>query len=210
VAVTFAAVAVVSSTLLGLLAWQLVQQDRQLDEPRRRGLAEAAADSAAAHLAAVMGRMDAPRDGATVITIEPDRTSIGPAGSLPFVPTRPQLPEADAAVLQGAAALEFAGRPDLPRVIAAYRALSASGPPQDRAAALARLAPLLARSGDETGALRTYQQLGQFDDVAVGGLPASSSPAWGAGRSWRSRISQPISSRRRQRSRATSRAGDGR
>jgi hypothetical protein len=174
VAVTFGAVAVVSSILLGVLSWQLVQQDRQLDEPRRRGLAEAAADAAAATLAAALNRIETASDGGiTRLTIEPTRTSLEPAGSLPFVPTRPHLPEADPAGFAAASALEFAERPDLPRVLATYRTLSASGPPQNRAAALARLAPLLARSGDTSAALRVYEQLDGFDDVAVGGLPAS-------------------------------------
>jgi signal transduction histidine kinase len=201
VAVAFAAVAVVSCALLGVLAWQLVQQDRQLDEPRRRGLAEAAADTAAANLAAALARMDsarrtqAPGDaatqrdqrpdggqalqplaspaGVTVVTIEANRTSVEPAGSLPFVPTRAPLAEADATALRPAEVLEFAETPDLPRVIAAYRDLATTGPRQNRAAALARLAPLLARSGDVSGSLRAYDQLAGLEDVAVGGLPAS-------------------------------------
>jgi signal transduction histidine kinase len=182
VAVTFAAVAVVSSTVLGVLSWQLVQQDRQLDEPRRRGQAEAAADTAAASLAATLDRLDPASDrgqglqppvALTVLAIEPTRTSVHRAGSVPFVPTRPQLPEADAVALRAAEALEFAERPDPSRVIAAYRALAASGPPENRAAALARLAALLARSGDPTSAMRTYEQLDEFDNVAVVGLPAS-------------------------------------
>ena len=50
--------------------------------------------------------------------------------------------------------LEFAEPPDLPRVIGAYRTLAASDSPEIRAAALARLAPLLARNGDVPGSLR--------------------------------------------------------
>jgi hypothetical protein len=167
-------------------------------------MAEEAADTAAANLAAALARLDsasrtpAPGDAAarrgqrpdggqalqplaspagfTVVTIEADRTSVEPAGSLPFVPTRAPLAEADATALRAfrpAEELEFAETPDLPRAIAAYRDLATTGPPQNRAAALARLAPLLKQLGDVSGSLRTYDQLAALEDVAVGGLPAS-------------------------------------
>ena len=153
VAVTFAAVAVVSSILLGVLSWQLVQQDRQLDEPRRRGLAEAAADAAAASLAAALDRMGtAPTAGITLLTIEPTRTSLEPAGSLPFVPAAAPT-GGDPAVFAAASALEFAERPDLPRVLAHVSHALGERSAADRLPTLARLAPLLARSGDTSAAL---------------------------------------------------------
>jgi signal transduction histidine kinase len=193
VAVIFAVVAVVSSALLGWLAFQLVQQDRQLDEPRRRGLAEGAADTAATNLVRALDQFEAtlesnsgsrqvpPLVGVTVLAIEQAGTNTRPADSLPFGPTRPQLPEAVESAFAAASALEFAEPPDLQGAITAYRALSASGPPEQRAAALARLAPLLARSGDTSGGLGIYEQLDRFDGVAVGGLPASLVAKIGAG-----------------------------
>jgi signal transduction histidine kinase len=114
-----------------------------------------------------------PPSGVAIVAINQAGTVMQPAESLAFVPTRPQLPEADLAVFAAASALEHADPPDLPHAVDAYRTLSASGPRAQRATALARLAPVLARSGDTSGALRVYEQLDQFDDVAVGGLPAS-------------------------------------
>ena len=192
VAVAFAVVAIVSSALLGALAWQLVQQDRQLDEPRRRGLAEEAADTASANLAMALREFDAPLrdaspsdssslpDGVSLVSIGPTGTTMRPAGSLAFVPTRPPSREATEAAFAAVTALEYGDPPDLPGAIAAYRSLATSGPPEQRATALARLAPLLARSGDISGALAAREELDDFDDVSVGGLPAGLVSAVGA------------------------------
>jgi signal transduction histidine kinase len=178
----FAAVAVVSTSALGLLSWRLLQQDRLLEIPRRRGLLEAAADSAAAKMTAGLDRLAACAtesgspstplpEGASLVSLSPAGARISPPSSLPFVPARAPLPEADPALFADATRLEFGGS-DLEAARAAYDALSRHASRAVRATALARLAPVHVKRGDAAAAIRAYEALAALDDVGVGGLPA--------------------------------------
>ena len=181
VAVTFAAVALMSTGVLGLLSWQLLEQDRLLDGPRRRGLVETAADEAVVTMTKALVRLEAivngPASGPlpasiSLLAITSAGTTLSPGAGLPFVPTRPALREADLSVFSEAAALELA-KADAKGALATYRALAGQHDGAVRAGALARLAPLFAKLGDAPAALRAYDELAALDDVAVGGLPAS-------------------------------------
>jgi len=175
----FAVVAVVSAVALGLLSWQLFDQNRQLETPRRRGVLEAAADEATKTLTVTMGQLDAALNhaggtalplGVSVVTITSDRTTFGSNASLPFVPTR-SLREADAAIFAEATTLEFS-KDGRDRARAAYEALSTHSDSAVRATALNRLGAMRRQSGDFAGALRAYDAMSALDDVGVGGLPA--------------------------------------
>ncbi len=88
VVVTFAIVALVSTSVLGLLSWQLLENDRELDGPRLRGLVETAADEAVVTMTAALGRLDAvvsrqvagepPQRVSHVLTITPTGTTLHP------------------------------------------------------------------------------------------------------------------------------------
>jgi signal transduction histidine kinase len=181
VVVIVTTVAVLSTTALGLLSWQLLQQDRDLEAPRLRGLVESAADRAVVVMTAAVARLDAAivgtphvdlPAGVSLATITAERSVVWPSTEhLPFLPTRQLLPEAQPSIFAEATAAEVL-RNDLGGALGLYRGLAVQRDRAIRAGALARLAPTQARLGDVAGALRAYDDLAALDDVAVGGLPA--------------------------------------
>jgi signal transduction histidine kinase len=180
VIVTFSTVALLSILALGVLSWQLLQKDRELEAPRLRGLTEAAADRAVPLMTAAVENLDALAagqaadavpNGVSIVHIAADSATVSSAASpLPFVPVRPRLPEADGSVFAEANALELR-KNDVSSALAAYEKFAGSRDGAIRAAALSRLAPLRARTGDLAGALRDYDALNRLD-ASVGGLPA--------------------------------------
>jgi signal transduction histidine kinase len=167
--------------VLGVLSWQLIEQDRQLDAPRRRGLVEAAADQAQAAMTAELRRLDGLLATAsdseipqhlTRVSISADGTTSG-ASDLPFVPTRPALLEAAPSVFATATAFLRESSSDLATARALLETLASSADRATRAGALGRLAPLLSKGGDTAAALRAYDAMASIDDATVGGLPAS-------------------------------------
>jgi signal transduction histidine kinase len=174
----FAAVAFVSISVLAVLSWQLIELDQQLDAPRRRGIVEAAADQASSHMldeingltSLVAGKTGggAP-PGISMLQLRADGTALMPSAPLPFVPTRPMLPEASPAIFTRATSAELTGTAS--EAVSLYRRLVTHDDPATRVGALARLAPLLLKLGDHQGALRTYEQLASIDDIGMGGLP---------------------------------------
>ena len=192
---TFTAVAVVSAGALGILSWQLIEQDRQLEVPRRRGLLEAAADSTARSMTSSLTQLEAIAartagasvpTGVSLVTISPAETTCDPAARLPFVPTRAAIREADPTPLAEAGVLEFreGGRD---RAIAAYEVLAKHPDRAVRATALSRLAALYRKSDDLAGTLRAYDALSAMDDVSVGGMPGGLIAAVGRATSFEER-----------------------
>ena len=192
---TFTAVAVVSAGALGILSWQLIEQDRQLEVPRRRGFLEAAAYSTARSMTSSLTQLEAIAartagasvpTGVSLVTISPAETTCDPAARLPFVPTRAAIREADPTPLAEAGVLEFreGGRD---RAIAAYEVLAKHPDRAVRATALSRLAALYRKSDDLAGTLRAYDALSAMDDVSVGGMPGGLIAAVGRATSFEER-----------------------
>ena len=175
---------IVVTAALGWAGWQLVDQQRTIDDQRARDQVESAADAVAARIRGKLaeaserlsGWVSNPSsavpaiDGAVVVATSPGIVSVHPPGGLPFVPVTDgttSTPETFA----GLEAIEF-GRNRPERALVGYRALANNRDPQIRAGALIRLARMQRKSGDFTGALLTYQQLADLGAVRTDGLPA--------------------------------------
>ena len=169
---------------LGWAGWRLLDQQRAIDEQRAREQLEMSADAIALRVSGALaeagewlsGWASSPAssppvvDGAVALAIGADAVHIAPSGGLPFVPTlgtaAPPI-EAFAAIERA----EFAG--DRASGVAdRYRALAGSRNAQVRAGALLRLGRVLRKTGDFSGALAAYRQLGELDAVRTEELPA--------------------------------------
>lgn len=148
-----------AATLLpiGVLSWlgiRIIQQDREVEQQRRREALEVAAG----RLALDIGRR--------LQDIE-DQLAKGTGIAL-AAPTDEEPP---ASLFSEGEAAEFA-RKDFSTAAAAYRVLAQSLNPPVRAAALVRLGRVLRQLGDREGALQAYSGLEQLSSLTVGGMPA--------------------------------------
>ena len=178
------ATTIIVSAALGWAGWRLLDQQRAIDEQRAREQLEMSADAIASRVSGALaeagewlsGWASSPAssppvvDGAVALAIGADAVHIAPSGGLPFVPTlgtgAPPI-EAFAAIERA----EFAG--DRASGVAdRYRALAGSRNAQVRAGALLRLGRVLRKTGDFSGALAAYRQLGELDAVRTEELPA--------------------------------------
>jgi len=167
----FAAVAALSTTGLGVLAWQLIQQEHLLDGARLRGIVENAADDVMRRMADVSD----PRANSSahpIVRIAFDQNVPQIIGALPFVPARLSMPEADPGRLTAASDAEVRRR-DLNTARALYQGLASAPEEAVRAAALVRLGALERQRGAFDAAIASYAGLEKLDAVSVGGLPAS-------------------------------------
>jgi two-component system, OmpR family, phosphate regulon sensor histidine kinase PhoR len=175
---------IVVTVALGWAAWRLLDQQRAIDEQRAREQLEISADAIASRVGGALAEAgdwlsewaSSPAsspplvDGAVALAIVEEGIRITPSGGLPFVPTLGEAPrpiDAFTAIERA----EFAG--DRPSGVAdRYRALAASRDAPVRAGALLRLGRVLRKTGDFTGALAAYRQLGDLGAVRTEGLPA--------------------------------------
>lgn len=173
----FLAVAAVSATALGLLAWQLLAQDAALDATRRQERLEQSADRATAIMQRILAdlqtRLGAERTesaplppGVSVVSIGPGGVSAWPAGSLLYSPVLVRGAPATANAFADGERLEFASR-DREAAMGVYAALGRSNDAALRAGALLRLARVQRAQNDSAAALTTYDRLAALDRVAV-------------------------------------------
>jgi signal transduction histidine kinase len=179
VLVIFLTVALVSTGVLGWLAWTLIDQDRALENQRRQDQLEATADRAVNAMEQSVARLETilatPSAGlpdhVSFFSVSAGKILVQPAGSLPYVPVSGEKPEPSPAIFAEGDRLEFRAG-DVQGAIRVYQALSATADPQVRAVALARLGRLDRKAHWPKAALDAYRQLAHLDDEAVDGLPA--------------------------------------
>lgn len=178
------ATAALVTVTLGWLGWRLLDQQDALEDQRTRERTEAAADAIASGmrgrlaeagegLSSWLSGPTAPAPaiaGAAMTKIDAGTVAVSPAGGLPFVPGHVSNDE-PLAVFAGAEALEFGGAD--PAVVAArYRAMAGDRDPRVRAGAFLRLARVLRRTRDYSGARDTYRDLAVLGSVRTDNLPA--------------------------------------
>lgn len=171
----FVALVVAPSLMLVTLGVRLLEQDRALEERRRRELVEAplerAVSSIQQHLATIQRRL-ASGQSWPAGDVAPDavllRKGIGPILYLPFTPA---LPEASAEPFAEADRAEFQGG-DIDRALEICERSATSPFAPTRAGALLRIARLHNKAGRPDDALRAWKQLAGIDSVAIGGEPA--------------------------------------
>lgn len=171
----FAAVVLLPSVMLVTLGVRLHEQDRALEERRRREIAEASLERAAGvihkDIAAIQRRLAAgtpwsPADlapGAVLL-----RKGAGRLLYLPALPTLPEPPEEPFAEADRA---EF-NPPEPAKALEICTRLAASPNQAIRAGALLRLARLHRKSGNLEAALSAWERLAGIDGVAIAGEPA--------------------------------------
>lgn len=179
--VLFLGVAVVSFGALGILAWQLSNQDRALELSRRQIQLESASDRLVAemqrsladlqqHLAAVGRAGVEPPPNVVSVTIAGDSVTSHPAGRLLYYPGAASAP-APRRAFDAAERLEWSG--DHAAAVAAYRQLAADRDSTIRAGAWMRLGRTSRRMKSWPAALDAYQNLEKLDAAVVEDLPAS-------------------------------------
>ncbi len=173
------------STVLSLLAWKLVEQDRALAVQRESERREAAADRAVAvlerRLAEVertLGSPDCPPDG-VCLRIRAGRIEIWPAGRLLYQPGIATPPEVQSAALAAADDLEFRAA-NYRGAIYALQSIPAPDA-RMRAALLARLARNHRKIGDEASARANFNELIKLGETPIGGMPAALAGSLGLG-----------------------------
>ena len=179
VTVTFLAVAVVSTGLLGGLAWLLVEQDRQLEQTRAHERQAQAADRFAAEVQpalagpAAVGAVPALPPWTTVVSISDFGVSAD-AGALLYYPhISAERRDAPADLFAAGERFEHATG-DHVAAERAYANLANAADAAVRAGALGRLARVQRKRLDIDAALATYDRLAAIDEpVSVEGFPAT-------------------------------------
>jgi hypothetical protein len=182
VLVSFAAVALVSTTTLAWLVREQLRQDDIVASQRQQERFDQAAAAPSGNLQRFVADIDAlsrsdrdpaPVPAVSIVTVGAEDVRVMPAGSLPFVPQ----PDLQADTIRGATelaqleALEFAPRTS-PQAFAGYTRLAASSDALTRANALVRVAQMERKAGRLQRALASYDQLSSLTAGYVDGLPA--------------------------------------
>ena len=179
----FLAVAVVSAVALGGLAWQLFEQDRDLETQRQQVQLEQTADALVATmqqtLADLQARigsratLDQPLpSGVVAIAIASDNFASSPAGGLPYHPAPPAGRQISSPVFAEGERLEFATA-DTAAAVEVYTRLAGARDPVVRGGALMRLARVYRKRGAYEQALHEYAALAEIDPVVVEELPSA-------------------------------------
>ena len=164
--------------------WRLVTQQRELDARQARQAVEAAADALASdirealaeqgdRLSARLGSPDGPPPpaGSAIVVWRGAGGRIDPAGALPFVPW-PARETGGADVFAEAEAAEFRqGAMDI--AVQRYRSLARHADASVRAGALLRLARVLRKRGDTSGAIAASAALATLGTQDADGIPAA-------------------------------------
>jgi signal transduction histidine kinase len=169
------AVVVLPSVMLITLGIRLLDQDRALEERRRRELAEASLDRAVSSIQkdlAVIQRRIASGIAWPADDLKPDALWLrNGAGPLLYLPFTPDLPEPPAEPFAEADRAEFQAG-DIARSLEVCTHLATSSAVAIRAGALLRIARLHHKAGHLDQALLAWNQLAAIDAVAIAGEPA--------------------------------------
>jgi signal transduction histidine kinase len=163
----------VAATLIpvGALVWlgsRVLDQDRDVERQRSRERLEVSAGRLALELERQLATVEASLARAEGIRFT--RDGIQGTAELPILyqpVSPPWSAEPDSMITAG----EVESR-DLSNAVAVYRKAASSTEPEQRAAALVRLARVLRKRGDRTDALDAYGQLEKLRGVALDGVPA--------------------------------------
>jgi signal transduction histidine kinase len=178
--VAFLVVTLLPACALGLLGWQLFQQDVALEAGYLQDRLETAADRAVAALGVQLSRLQEAlsdsgqlRSGDDVVRVEftPEGVEATPPGGLLYYPVAPPAVALPTAPFLQGEALEF-GRRDTAAAISIFRKLADSRDPAIRAGALLRLARTLRTAGRQDEALAVYGQMAQMGTTPVAAGPA--------------------------------------
>jgi signal transduction histidine kinase len=167
-------------SLLGWLAWRLVDQERLVESQRAQERIEQEADRVVATLRGVLAdlgeRLDAwdsssrPPEGALVVMVKAGSVDAF-GGKLLFSPLPPVLPEANPELFRKGEELEFAlSKPA--EALAIYQPLALSESAPVRAGALVRMARVHRRLGETRLADDAYAKLAAIRNAMVAGAPA--------------------------------------
>ncbi len=170
----------VSITVLGWLAWRLIDQDRLLESQRSQERLEEAADRLVATLCSVLAEAgehldtwdSPPRPPQGALVVVSRNGSIETfGGKVLFSPVRSPAPEANPDIFFDGELMEFAqARPGAALEI--YRRLALSISPAIRAGALVRIARIHRRMGDSKSMQAAYRKLASISNANVAGAPA--------------------------------------
>jgi signal transduction histidine kinase len=180
-----AATTVVVTAALCWAGWQLLDQQRAIDEQRARERLEATAEALASNITGRLAEagewlsvwVSSPPsvppvgDGAVALAIADGRIDVVPPGGLPYVPPAVAAPRRTNA-FDELERVEFANA-RLGDAAAGYRLLASTRDVHVRAGAWFRLGRVLRRSGDLDGALAAYGHLTDMKGARVGDLPAA-------------------------------------
>ena len=180
---------VLSAAALSWLGWEVLRQDRvvedQVEEERLSHQADRAARELERVLADAEETLAATLEGPAPVSTAERLSSEGlllvftrstmeavPPSKVLFYPSVPPRSEPPPGMFDRAEQLEFRQR-DLARAGAAYRTLSRSADPAIRAAALMGLGGVLRQSRQYAAALDAYRDMASLADAPVAGLPAA-------------------------------------
>ena len=158
---------------MGALAWlglRMLAQERDVERQRRREALELSAGRLAIEIDRRLQDIEERVAHSEGIRLLPGGLASGPELPILYQPESPPEPPPVAA-LATAEAAEFQQR-DLPEATAAYRRLTTSRDPAQRAAALVALGRVLRQRGHRNEALRAYEDLASLGTVLVSGQPA--------------------------------------
>ena len=179
--VAFLIVTLLPACVLGVLGWQLYQQDVALESRYLQDRLEHAADRAVAALDAQLGRLQEavaapgglpPGDDVVRVAFGPGAVDAEPRERLLYYPPGAVSPSAPTQPFLRGEALEF-GRRDADAAEAVFRQLAASRDVTIRAGALLRLARTLRSAGRPDEALAAYEQMALLGAAPVGAGPAA-------------------------------------
>ncbi|MBI4909592.1 MAG: HAMP domain-containing histidine kinase [Acidobacteria bacterium] len=171
----FVAVVVVPSIMLVTLGMRLLDQDRGLEERRRRELAEGSIERAAAliqkDIEMAQKRLASGLSWAGA-DLAPDAVVLSKgAGALLYLPVTPVLPEPPREAFAEADRAEFQAG-DIAKALDACRRLAGSSSAAIRAGAWLRIARLQRKAGRWEEALGAWREMAGIGEVAIEGEPA--------------------------------------
>jgi signal transduction histidine kinase len=173
--VAVVAVVVLPSITLVMLGIRLLEQDRALEERRRRELAEASMERAVSSIQKDLGIIQRRLASGLAWPAEdlvPDAVLLRKgAGRLLYLPSAPLLPEPPNEPFAEADRAEFQAG-DLAKALEICMRLAQSPSAAVRAGALLRIARLHRKAGRLEDALRAWNQLAAINSVAIEGEPA--------------------------------------
>ncbi len=177
--VLIAGVTVVPLLILVWLGWRLFEQDAALEHQQIQQRVERAADLIVGALRQKLSLVEQQLDagsgpwpaGMLVADFGSDGVRMA-FGRVAYLPVAPSLPEAPGSHFAEGERLEFIGRsPD--SAAKWFTPLTESPNRAVAAGALVRLGRTSSKGGNSTDAAAAYHRLTTFDDVSVGGVPAS-------------------------------------
>jgi signal transduction histidine kinase len=186
--VLIAGVTVVPLLILVWLGWRLLEQDAALEHQQIQQRVERAADLIVTALRQKVSFIEQQLDagggpwssGVLVADFDSDGVRVA-SGRVAYLPAGRRLPEAPTSLFIEGERLEFIARS--PESAAKwFKPLTESANRAVAAGALVRLGRTLSKAGKSDEAAAAYQRLTSFDDVSIGGVPASLAGMYARGR----------------------------